>query len=368
VIVPRASALVHALTDPATTAGLDEGAWSALVGAARAANLLGALAARCRACGVTPPLRPRRHLDGALQLASRQRLSVRWEAQLLAERFAELGHPVVLLKGAAYVLSGEALAEGRMFGDIDILVPRRALGEVEKRLMLGGWVSAKSDPYDQRYYRQWMHELPPMVHIRRGTVLDVHHDILPATAGRSTDPTGIIERATPVADLPALSLPSPEDLVVHSLTHLMHEGELHSGLRDLFDVHQLIARFGARQGFWTRFRRIALAGDLSRPVCWGLHLAHAVFGTDVPPDVMAALRESAPIPRWLEPVYRRALEPAFGLEACAAANAARLLLYLRAHRLRMPWPLLLRHLSAKSLRALAPERSAAQRGDGHPAA
>ena len=48
--------------------------------------------------------------------------------------------------------------------------------------MLGGWATTHHDPYDQRYYRRWMHELPPMLHIRRMTLLDVHHAIVPATA------------------------------------------------------------------------------------------------------------------------------------------------------------------------------------------
>jgi len=49
-------------------------------------------------------------------------------------------------------------------------------------LMLEGWVSGHRSAYDQRYYRKWMHEIPPMTHIRRQTVLDLHHNILPETA------------------------------------------------------------------------------------------------------------------------------------------------------------------------------------------
>ena len=353
--IPRADGLIHALLDPGHLADCDEREWGELVATARAANLLGALAARCRAEGVTPPQRPRRHLAGAPQLAVRQRLSVRWEAQLLAERFAGLGRPVVLLKGAAYVLSPQPLAEGRMFGDIDILVPRDALGEVEKRLMLGGWVGVKSDPYDQRYYREWMHELPPMMHIRRGTVVDVHHDIVPSTAGRATDPGGILRRATPLPELPALFVPSPEDLVVHSLTHLMHEGELHNGLRDLFDVHQLVGHFGAGGSFWERVVRVAVDGAVAEPVAYGIHLVHAAFGTAVPQAVRVELGRAAKVPFWLEPIYRRALEPAGASRLSASARLAQSVLFVRAHRLRMPWPLLVRHLAVKGVRAIKPE-------------
>ena len=52
-------------------------------------------------------------------------------------------------------------------------------GAAEAALMLDGWASGHRSAYDQRYYRTWMHELPPMQHIQRGTVLDVHHAIAP---------------------------------------------------------------------------------------------------------------------------------------------------------------------------------------------
>jgi hypothetical protein len=261
-------------------------------------------------------------------------------------------------------MSPDALGTGRMFGDIDILVPRETLGEVEKRLMLAGWVSAKTDPYDQRYYREWMHELPPMAHIKRGTVIDVHHDILPTTAGRSTDPAGIIARSRPVPHLPALRLPSAEDLVVHSLTHLMHEGELHNGLRDLHDVHQLLERFGQEASFWPRLLAATLGSEVTFPVACGMHLVTTIFGTPVPADVTASLQARARVPHWLEPVYERAMLPLRGSQASAATEVARFILYVRAHRLRMPWSLLVRHLATKSIRRLKPEPSRGAAAEG----
>ena len=75
-----------------------------------------------------------------------------------------------------------AIAQGRIFNDVDILVPKSLLDKAEKALLRHGWICAQWDDYDQRYYRQWMHELPPLQHVRRKTVLDVHHNILPETA------------------------------------------------------------------------------------------------------------------------------------------------------------------------------------------
>lgn len=341
--------LIAVLSDPARAAGLDGAGWTRLLGQARRANLLGALAVRCADTGVTPPPAVARHLDGATQVAERQRLSVSWEAHQLQRVLGPIGAPVLLLKGAAYVMSAPDLARGRTFGDIDILVPEAVLGEVESRLLLAGWVNAKSDPYDQRYYRQWMHELPPLTHLRRGTVLDVHHRLLPRTARHASNPVPLFARARPIAGLPALHVPAPEDLLAHSLTHLMHEGELHNGLRDLQDVDEMVRRFSADPAFWPRFTEAVTASGLASPVGLGLCLATRVFATPVPSTLVHQLLGGPP-PAWLVPVYLRAL----GLDASAQA-LAELVVYVRAHALRMPGSLLARHLAVKAWHRMRPE-------------
>lgn len=344
--------LVAALRAPGSLTGLDGRGWSTLIARARDHNLIGALAAACSAAAVEVPAVAARHLEGAAQLALRQRQSVIWEAHQLQRALGGLGVPVLLLKGAAYVMSGFDLGRGRTFGDIDILVPRSSLGDVESRLMLSGWISSKTDPYDQRYYRQWMHELPPMMHMRRGTVIDVHHTILPLTARHSPDPERLLARARPLERLPTMYVPAPEDLLAHSLTHLMHEGELNNGLRDLHDVDEMARRFGADPGFWERFATAVLGNDLSWPVGLGLHLARCVFETPVPPGLVAQLLGGPP-PRWLEPVYLRAL----GLSP-SLRGVAEWLVYVRAHALRMPPPLLVRHLAIKGWRRIVPDPGA----------
>ena len=260
---------------------------------------------------------------------------------------------VLLLKGAAYVMAEHTVGQGRLFGDIDILVPHAALGDVESQLMLHGWVSAKTSAYDQRYYREWMHEIPPMSHMRRGTVLDVHHTILPLTSRNAPDPQQIIDRATalPTAGLSAIRIPCPEDLVIHSITHLVHEGELHNGLRDLNDIDCMLRSFGAAPGFWNRLSAYAGGNDLAWPVCFGLHLVRSVYGTPVPESTLAELapngraQQSA---RWLETLYSLALRPTGQFEQNIATGLALWLLYVRSHALRMPMHLLVPHLARKA--------------------
>ena len=340
--------LLDALARPQAAAGLDLADWARLITLARAANLLGTLAERLQAAGVEAPPAPQRHLLGARQLAARQRLSVQWEVQQLQLALADLGEPVMLLKGAAYEMGAYPASEGRMFGDIDLLVPRTALGDAEMQLMLCGWVSAKTEDYDQRYYRQWMHEIPPMSHIHRGTVIDLHHTLLPPTGRHHADAAALLARARPLPGLPALCVPAPEDLVAHSLLHLVHEGEMHHGLRDLCDVDSLVRRFGAADaGFWPAFERAALNQGLAAPLLLGLRLLQHEFGTPVPAGLQQNLRRAAggePSARLLR-CFERAMH---AVAPGARAGLAPFALYLRSHALRMPPGLLLRHLLTKA--------------------
>lgn len=331
--------------------GILPGEWTDLIAAARAANLLGSLGERMAAAQAGTGCNADRHLEGARQLSERQRRSVRWEAQCINDALARLGVPIVLLKGAAYVLGDYANARGRLFGDIDILVPSASLGAAEVALMVAGWTPiASATEYDQRYYRTWMHELPPMVHPRRGSVIDVHHTILPPTARLKPDPAGLIARSRPVPGLDALRVPCVEDLVIHSITHLVHEGELHNGLRDLYDIHTLVTVAAQDRGFWTRLLDCTREHGLGEPVALGLRLVRRHFGTAIPDAAAQALGfdEKRFAARRLIALYGRALVPPALRDAPRTGAGADLALYVRAHWLRMPPLLLARHLVRKA--------------------
>ena len=138
--------------------------WDILVRQARAAGLLARLAHRFRQHGLTAavPAVARWHFDAAETLADKQQTAVRWELQQLRDALADLDSPLIVLKGAAYVAANLPAAEGRLFKDIDILVPRERLPQAEAALILAGWHAAGLSEYDKRYYRRWMHEIPPL--------------------------------------------------------------------------------------------------------------------------------------------------------------------------------------------------------------
>lgn len=359
-VTAATSTLIRVMRFPEESTLLSPADWNQVLPIARAANVLGTLGERISKAGCELPHGVRRHLDGMAQLSARQRESVRWEAHQLARALAQLGIPVLLLKGAAYVLGEIPVSMGRLFGDIDILVPRRALSDVEIALMTEGWTSTKLDPYDQRYYREWMHELPPMLHVRRGTVLDIHHTLLPLTSRHTPDPARLLERSIALSDLAPLRIPCPEDLVIHSITHLFHEGELHNGLRDLFDIDALLTHFGQSiPGFWARLVPRAESLQLMYPLFLGLHFAQRLLGTPVPGPVLAdAARLGAPSPfvlGLLEALFDRGLQPMHPACDSALTPTARWLLYVRAHWLRMPPHLLTMHLTRKAWKGLFPK-------------
>jgi hypothetical protein len=342
-----------ALADTPCIRGWSLAAWDLCVLQARRSGLLGRLAARIDALELwsAVPRGPASHLKAALVLAEAQRRDVLHEVRRVGEALAAVGVETVLLKGAAYVATGHAAATGRLFTDIDILVPKGALPAVEASLMQHGWATTHHSAYDQRYYREWMHELPPMRHVRRGTVLDVHHAILPETARLHPDSRLLLEAAQPVPGEPGLRVLRPTDMVLHSMTHLFHNEEMSRGLRDLSDIDLLLRDFAVAPAFWSELRQRADQLGLTRPLYYGLRYSRRLLGTPVPAPVLAALAPAAPAGARLQDwLWQHALSSWHPSAAGAAAALARAGLYVRAHWLRMPPGLLMRHLATKALR------------------
>lgn len=353
--------LVLVLRQPERIRRLPAGDWDILIRQARHANLLGRLEARLRNAGLVAevPDYAQRHLRAGANLAARLHLSVRNEIAALQTALATTGVPLVLLKGAAYVAAGLPPAAGRIFSDVDILVPRTALGRVEGRLMQHGWITSPISAYDQHYYRRWMHELPPMQHVFRGSALDVHHTILPPTARYHPDPTRLFAEKVEVPGLPGVYTLSPVDLVLHAATHLFHEGEADNALRDLSDLDLLLRHWGGDPAadFWQRLIARAEQQQLTHPLWLALRFARQVFDCPVPAAVCAASARAAPGAlrrRALDALYQRIFRPQHATCALPGARLARWSLYVRGHWLRMPLHLLGAHLLRK---AFAPART-----------
>jgi hypothetical protein len=190
----------------------DAPSWEEVIRRGREANLLGAIAQRLSMQNALEeaPAGPRAHLFAARATWQAQQIAIWREVAELACALHPLDIPVVFLKGTAYLLAGLPCSEGRFFSDIDILVPKPDLPAVESALMLAGFATTHHHPYDQRYYRRWMHELPPMQHVKRMTILDVHHAIVPETARFTRTRASFFERAFSLTTLPGFPYFPPQ--------------------------------------------------------------------------------------------------------------------------------------------------------------
>ena len=321
--------LARALLDPASVASLDGAGWQALLTMARAELLSASLAHRLD--GIAKPAAAQRFLDDAKASCHQGRLVALWEVEMARRALGDLGVPVVLLKGSAFIAAGLAAGQGRFVGDLDILVPRAELDRVEAALLGAGWEWVKPDPYDDAYYRRWMHELPPLIHRERDRMIDVHHTILPLTARPTPDAGALI--ADSVALPNGLRILNPNDMICHAAAHLFADGDMSGGMRNLWDIHCLVDDFGAA-GLAERARRHGLASAVRR----ALRLAHALYDTPLPEGWTRSSGDDG--------LYLRRLAARDGWGR-QTRPATRLGFYARSHWLRMPPLMLARHLWTK---------------------
>ncbi|MBU1258597.1 MAG: nucleotidyltransferase family protein, partial [Alphaproteobacteria bacterium] len=155
---------------------------------------------------------------------------------------------------------------------------------------------------------------------------DVHHTILPLTARPKPDAAAMIADAVPVDD--GLFVLSPEDRVVHAVAHMLADGDLQGGLRNLWDIHHLLADTdldilasrAARHGLTPHVRQAQ-------------RLAAALYGP------------GARLTLWDRLIRARLLaRDGWGRETRKALVFA---FFLRSHWLRMPPLMLARHLWTK---------------------
>jgi len=141
-------------------------------------------------------------------------------------------------------------------------------------------------------------------------------------------------------------------MVLHGAAHLFYE-DFVTGIRQLFDLHDLLCYFGERDGFWKQLAERAQLHGLQRTHFYLLRYTSRIVGTSIPAEAMTAAQVGAPsggvllVMDWL---ITQALLPESLDEPRRRAKFARWLLYLRSHWLRMPPLLLAYHLSIKALR------------------
>ena len=359
-MTPRGCALLNVVRQPQSAVSLSSAQLEQVLNQARTSNTLAMLAYRMQREDLLErlPLWFVRHLRSAMRSAEAVHRSVRWEVYNICRALRNIDTPVLFLKGAAYILARNVAAQGRVFSDVDFLVPKQRIEEVEKALLSHGWLSTNMSRYDDRYYRQWMHEVPPLKHVKRKSVLDVHHAILPTTTKATPSTDSLIHDAT-LLDCEFVDdeiyVLSPIDMLLHSAAHLFYDGELEHGFRDMMDIQHLLEQYCNDEDSARRLVTRALELQLEKPIFYALRYCHKMFNQDLPPSLrdFAVHNQSRVVsPFWsviMDRLFARALRPKHKDCDLFGSAAARWLLYVRSHYLRMPWYLLLPHLIRKAL-------------------
>jgi Uncharacterised nucleotidyltransferase len=327
--------LVDLLAGRADAAALAPRDWDGVIGVARAEAMLATLAHHLADADLPEPVA--KLLADQRAAAAVAQAQALWEAEMARRALAPEGIEFVLLKGAAYAAAGLSCSAGRQIGDLDILVLAHDIRRAENELLEAGWEWVKSDPYDDFYYREHMHELPPLIHKARDRMIDVHHTILPKTHRITPDALALMSDAVRAEG--GFAVLNPEDMMCHCAAHMLADGDLQGGLRNLWDFHCLTRDFAAADAdVWGKLDARADLHGLRAPVHRAARLARDLYGAQLPSGWSRQDADDI----W----YRRRLlaRDDWGRSTNVALQQA---FYIRSHWLRMPPLMLAKHLWAK---------------------
>ena len=273
---------IATILDPAAALSYDGHEWYQLVSQARPLKLLPYLKLQFERQGIWEqiPPGPKLHIDSAWIQSSSIYYACRWELEKLSIELK--GIRWMPLKGAVYSLLELPHARYRLTGDVDVLVDKSAIDKTEMLLKIQGWRSEPLDEYDSRYYRLWSHEVPPLTHPVRGTVLDVHHNLYPLVSAVVRVDMDAFWQGAQLHES-GVTRPCLEDLFLHSALHLFMQEEFSSALRDLIDMRE-IYRYGCddRDDFLASLLSRAKQLGLERPCWFAVRYLNRFFNEKIP--------------------------------------------------------------------------------------
>lgn len=341
--------LVDIFLEPAKISSMSPVQCSDLVTVFREQKILARMCYRIMDAGAFNTLDPKtqRHLLNAKRIADRQREQVFNEAKDLVRVLANDVDYLIFLKGAAYSMCAGKLGEGRIYSDIDILVPKQNLKACEQRLAVAGWLSQEINDYDDKYYRKWAHEIPPLVHGHRGTIIDIHHNIVPIISKQSLDIDTLISYQEEI--LPGVKVLSGPAQLVHCAIHLFRNEEYSASFRDLCDIYLMLE--GQDQHFWLEAIDIARQIGFSRELELAIRYVRYHLKLSIPRSVADRLKLDAK-ETLNDRIFKQVLLPQHKLINGSQTPFLHSLAMVRGHIVKMPMHILIYHLFMKSARGI----------------
>lgn len=343
-----------ALLNKSNEKTLSETEWRDLILVSRASGVL-ARVAHCLAEDVRSKLNSKiyRHFEAAKRHETLFHNQVKNEIEVIRKGVLNSkSYKVALLKGAGYVFSQSGASKGRIFSDIDILVQKNNLADFEQSLNLLGWVS-RSDNYDDTYYRQWAHEIPPMIHINRSSVIDVHHNIVPIVSGRAPNAELLWDETKTIDD--GVQVLSTSAMFVHSAIHLFFKEEFYFGFRDLTDLMCLFIEMKNSESDIEKVKTLASKLGFELEVYLALRYLKLILKVDEVDDALQHFVDIQPSKFKLlcyDWMYRRVLIPRHSLTMKKFTGLASSLAFLRGHLLKMPLHIFIKHITVKTLNGM----------------
>ena len=344
------SIIVNLFKDTDTGCSLSGEQWEEVVFVLRQTQLLATLYHLASAHGHFQryPDYARKHMHSASVYAERQAQQVRYECLEIAAILNDKGIVPVFLKGAGYTLAGSQNGMGRIYSDIDVLVEKSMIDIAQNALQKKGWHSKQLSDYDKRYYREWAHEVPPMFNIFRSTIIDLHHNIVPPITGRAPEPKLFFNET--FYNPEGLALLSPPAATLHSCVHLFTNEDFTNGFRDLVDLYLLIQEYGDEE-YWKKLLEIAEMSGFTLELFYCIEMLKQIFDMELPESsnqVLSNKHENFKTNFLIQSVFKRALNPHHPLTFSLENNLANFFIYIRGHWIKMPFYILVMHLSVKS--------------------
>lgn len=354
----RTSLLIKVIQSPTIIKSFTARDWNLLLRQANSAKMLTRLAYSFNVHDLISivPEKILNHINSEKIKVAHLHTQVNQEVEELNQLFNKLNINAIYLKGTAYLLANLPLAQGRYFSDIDILLAKDEIAKVEIALKCQGWKSQKTDDHDQAYYRNYMHEIPPMQHILRGTVIDIHHNILPVCNANKVDidllSAGALKLSRNNAHNHHSYVLAPAAMFLHSAVHLFHEGELEQGLRGLSDLDILFSYFQENDSnFSQQLIDLSKKTNQQQSLFFAWRYLAKIFNNELPTTAQTFVDnyqlEISNL-KAIDFIYTNLFTAHHNTTASWRFYLAVQLAYWRAHLLRMPLRLLIPHLLKKS--------------------
>ncbi len=273
---------------------LDAANWQRVADAADEQRLMPLLYQALKASGRSAE--PPTHVRDRLRSAYAGTLAANWRAyqelEYLLTCFEQAGIPVVLLKGCALAISLYAEQGLRPFGDLDLLIPKSAVGDAHRLLLAQGYRTSLE--VAEGFLRRVGQEQAYVGCVKYPAQIDLHWHLLGLPFYRTHIPIAWFwEHTQPITFNDSTArLFSPEAQLLHLTAHyaLHHRA---TKLLSSYDIALLIARYHDQMN-WETVIQAAKEFRLGQAVQRSLEKVEQDWSVAIPADAAEQLQAMHP--------------------------------------------------------------------------